>query len=104
MAYAVIRTGGKQHRVSEGVCLDVEKLAGDVGETVSLDEVLLYHDGQAVKVGSPTVAGVRVEAEIIGQRRGVKIIVYKFRRRKNSRRKQGHRQAITRLRVKAITA
>ena len=101
--YAVIKTGGKQYRVSEGDRLRVEKLPGDVGGTVELDEVLMV-GGDAPKIGKPTVAGAKVVAEIVAQDRAKKIIVFKIKRRKNYRRKQGHRQPFTELRIKAIQA
>ena len=99
--YAVIRTGGKQYRVSQGDTLRVEKLAGSVGDVVTLSEVLLV-GGDAMKIGQPMVAGASVEAKITGQGRGEKIIVFKFRRRKNYRRKAGHRQPITTLQLTSI--
>src|SRR5690606_30178489 len=101
--YAVIKTGGKQYRVSEGDRLRVEKLAGEVGGTVELDEVLML-GGDAPKIGKPTVAGAKVVAEIVAQDRAKKIIVFKIKRRKNYRRKNGHRQPYTELRIKAIQA
>lgn len=100
--YAVIKTGGKQYRVAQGDSLRVEKLAGNVGDTISLDEVLLVGEGDAVKIGKPTVAGAKVEAKIVAQDRAKKIIVFKFRRRKNYRRKAGHRQPFTALQITTI--
>ncbi len=99
--YAVIRTGGKQYRVSQGDTLRVEKLLGNVGDMITLNEVLLL-GGDAIKIGQPMVAGATVEAKITGQGRGEKIIVFKFRRRKNYRRKSGHRQPITTLQITGI--
>lgn len=105
--YAVIKTGGKQYRVAQGDRLRVEKLAGNVGDTVSLAEVLLVGGtgtgGEGVKVGAPLVSGAKVEAKIIAQDRGKKIIIFKFRRRKNYRRKTGHRQPFTALEITGIT-
>ena len=101
--YAVIKTGGKQYRVSEGDKLRVEKLVGDVGSTVELDEVLML-GGDAPKIGKPTIPGAKVVAEIVAQDRTKKIIVFKMKRRKNYRRKRGHRQPYTELRIKAIQA
>jgi large subunit ribosomal protein L21 len=101
--YAVIKTGGKQYRVSEGDRLRVEKLAGEVGSTVELGEVLML-GGDAPKIGKPMVAGAKVVAEIVAQDRAKKIIVFKIRRRKNYRRKNGHRQPFTELRIKTIQA
>jgi large subunit ribosomal protein L21 len=105
--YAVIKTGGKQYRVAQGDRLRVEKLAGNVGDTVTLGEVLLVggtgQGGDGVKVGAPLVSGAKVEAKIVAQDRGKKIIIFKFRRRKNYRRKTGHRQPFTALEVTGIT-
>ena len=101
--YAVIKTGGKQYRVAKGDSLRVEKLPGNVGDTISLGDVLLVGEGEGVKVGQPTVAGAKVEAKIVAQDRAKKIIVFKFRRRKNYRRKAGHRQPFTALHITNIT-
>jgi large subunit ribosomal protein L21 len=101
--YAVIKTGGKQYRVSEGDRLRVEKLEGAKGDTIELAEVLML-GGDRVAIGSPTVAGATVSAEIIGQGLDKKIIVFKMRRRKRYRNKNGHRQPYTELRVKSISA
>ena len=100
--YAVIKTGGKQYRVQAGDTLYVEKLAGDTGDKVQFDEVLLL-GGAHVTVGSPQVAGARVTGEIVEHGRGDKVVVFKFRRRKNYRRKQGHRQPFTALQITGIT-
>jgi large subunit ribosomal protein L21 len=101
--YAVIQTGGKQYRVEQGDKLRVEKLAGNVGDKVVFDKVLLV-GGEALKVGHPLLAGAKVEATITAQDRAKKIIVFKFRRRKNYRRKQGHRQPFTALQITGISA
>ena len=101
--YAVVKTGGKQYRVSEGDRVRVEKLPGSVGDTVELDEVLML-GGDKVSVGAPTVSGAKVQAEIVAQGRGRKIIVFKIRRRKSYRRKAGHRQPYTELKVTGISA
>ena len=101
--YAVIKTGGKQYRVSQGDKLRVEKLAGNVGDTVTLSEVLLVGQGDGVKIGAPVVAGAKVEAKIVAQDRSKKIIIFKFRRRKNYRRRTGHRQPFTALEITGIT-
>ena len=92
--YAVIKTGGKQYRVAKGDKIFVEKLPGNVGDAVSFDEVLLV-GGEALKLGKPLVGGAKVEAKIVEHGRGEKIIIFKFRRRKNYRRKTGHRQPFT---------
>jgi len=101
--YAVIRTGGKQYRVSEGERLRVEKLDGQVGESLQFDQVLML-GGETVQIGKPLVTGAKVTAEIVAQDRAKKIIVFKYRRRKNYRRKAGHRQPFTELKVTAIKA
>ena len=100
--YAVIKTGGKQYRVAQGDKLRVEKLPGNVGESVTFGEVLLVGEGEGVKIGTPTVGGAKVEAKIVAQDRGPKIIIFKFRRRKNYRRKTGHRQPFTALEITSI--
>lgn len=101
--YAVIKTGGKQYRVSEGDTIRVEKLTGDVGAEVEFGEVLML-GGEKVAVGKPIVAGAKVTAEILGQDRAKKIIVFKMKRRKRYRRKAGHRQPYTELRIKSVSA
>ncbi len=101
---AVIKTGGKQYRVEPGAVIRVEKLTADVGATISFDEVLLVGKGADAKIGTPHVAGAKVEAEVKKHGRGKKVIVYKFKRRKNYRRKAGHRQPYTALEIKSITA
>lgn len=99
--YAVVRTGGKQYKVALEQKVRVEKLPGEVGERIELDEVLLT-GGDSVKIGTPTVEGAKVVGTITGQGRGPKIIVFKLKRRKNYRRKQGHRQDYTEIRVDTI--
>ena len=101
--FAVIQTGGKQYRVAKGDRLRVEKLPGDIGAPVVFDRVLLV-GGEAIKVGTPLVAGAKVQAEITAQGRDRKIIVFKFRRRKNYRRKNGHRQPYTELKITGVTS
>ncbi len=103
MSYAVIKTGGKQYRVSEGDKIRVEKLPGDVGAEISFDEILMV-GGDKVAVGTPTVSGASVKAKIVAQDRGKKIIVFKYRRRKNYRRKTGHRQPFTELVITGVSA
>jgi len=102
--YAVIKTGGKQYRVAQGDKLRVEKIEGNVGDSVTLNEVLLVSLGESIQVGKPVVSGAKVEAKIVAQDRGEKIIVFKFRRRKNYRRKAGHRQHFTALEVTGISS
>ncbi|MCP4674651.1 MAG: 50S ribosomal protein L21 [Deltaproteobacteria bacterium] len=99
--YAVIATGGKQYKVSEGDLVRVEKLPGEVGEKVLLDNILML-GGAEPKVGKPTVEGASVEAEIEGQDRARKIVVFKFKRREKYRRKYGHRQPYTALKITKI--
>jgi large subunit ribosomal protein L21 len=99
--FAVIRTGGKQYRVAPDETLEVEKLPGEAGDQVLFSDVLML-GGEAPRVGAPLVAGASVAAEIVEQRRGPKLIVFKKRRRQNSRRKNGHRQHFTLLRVTEI--
>jgi large subunit ribosomal protein L21 len=100
--YAVIQTGGKQYRVATGDRLRVEKLPGDRGATLTFDNILMVGGEGAARVGTPTVAGVKVTAEVVAQDRAKKIIVFKFKRRKNYRRKHGHRQSYTELKITGI--
>ena len=100
--YAVVKTGGKQYRVSKDDILKVEKLDGAAGDVVTLGEVLMVGEGGDVTVGAPLVDGASVAAEIVEQGRGKKIIIFKKRRRQNSRRKNGHRQHFTTLKVTDI--
>jgi large subunit ribosomal protein L21 len=101
--YAVIRTGGKQYRVSEGDTLRIEKLPGDVGSSITFGEVLML-GGTKLSVGKPLIKGAQVSAQIVAQDRAKKIIVFKMRRRKNYRRKNGHRQWFTEVKITGITA
>jgi large subunit ribosomal protein L21 len=100
--YAVIKTGGKQYRVEEGDTLRVEKLEVATGETVDFDQVLLVADGENVQVGQPLVAGAKVTGEVVEQGRHKKIKIVKFRRRKHSRKQQGHRQWYTAVKITGI--
>ena len=102
--YAVIKTGGKQYRVSAGDSIDVEKLPHDVGEEIEFDQVLLVANGEGPKIGQPLVDGAKVKATVIRQAKGRKVIVFKFRPRNRYRRKKGHRQHYTRLRIDEIVA
>jgi large subunit ribosomal protein L21 len=104
MKYAVIRTGGKQYRVSEGEVVKVEKLAGEVGETVTLADVLFVGGDGDAKIGAPLVANAKVNGEIVGQVRAKKVRVFKKKRRKGYSRQQGHRQYQTALKITAIEA
>lgn len=103
MSYAVIKTGGKQYRVAQGDRIRVEKLPGDVGAEITFDEVLML-GGDNVAVGTPLVSGASVKAKIVAQDRAKKIIVFKYRRRKNYRRKNGHRQPFTELEITGVSA
>ena len=100
--YVVFRTGGKQFRARSGERLKVPSLAVDTGATVTFDDVLLLSNGDDVKVGRPTVEGVTVKAEVLAHGRGKKVIVFKRKRRKGYRRKQGHRQNYTEIQVSEI--
>jgi large subunit ribosomal protein L21 len=102
--YAVIKTGGKQYKVNEGEKLRVEKLEGDAGTTLRLEEVLLIGGEGAPKIGAPTVAGAHVAAEIVRQAKDKKILVYKKKRRKGYEKKVGHRQPYTELKITKINA
>ena len=102
--YAVIRTGGKQYQVAPGQRFRVEKLAGNVGDTVELDDVLLIVDGEKVSVGRPVVDGAKVTAKIVEQGKDKKVVVFKKKRRKGYRLKQGHRQQYTALEIQEISA
>jgi large subunit ribosomal protein L21 len=102
--YAVVATGGKQYRVEPGVELVVERLAGDAGSTVTFDRVLLVADGDAVTVGTPTVAGATVSGTVIGDALGPKLIIFKFKQKVKYRRRTGHRQHLTRIRIDEISS
>ena len=100
--FAVIKTGGKQYRVAADDVITIERLEGEAGGTVTFEDVLLVGDGEATTVGTPVVAGARVTAEVVEQARGPKITILKKRRRKSSRKKQGHRQDLTVVRITGI--
>ena len=102
--YAVIKSGGRQYKVKEGDVVRVEKIAARKGDTVDIDEVLLLADGDAVTIGTPKVAGAKVSAEVQSHGRGPKIRIIKFKRRKQSRKQMGHRQAYTELAITRILA
>ncbi|HEY8517812.1 MAG TPA: 50S ribosomal protein L21 [Candidatus Binatia bacterium] len=102
MAYAIIRTGGKQYRVEPGDVIWVEALDGEVGSEITFPEVLLRSDGEQVTIGTPLVEGASVAARIIGQEKTRKILVFKKKRRKNYRRRHGHRQLTTGVQVLSI--
>ncbi|HOG47896.1 MAG TPA: 50S ribosomal protein L21 [Anaerolineae bacterium] len=100
--FAIVETGGKQYRVSEGDLIQVEKLAAAKGETVTLDRVLMIGDGDQVRVGKPVVEGAQVRAKVVDQDRGPKIIVFKYKPKIRYRVKSGHRQSLTHLRIEQI--
>jgi len=102
--YAVIESGGKQYRVSEGETLRVVKLAGPAGTKISFGPLLVADDAGSVSVGRPTVGGMTVEAEIVEQGLGKKIVIFKYKRRKSYRRKAGHRQPFTAVKITSIRA
>ena len=100
--YAVIDAGGKQYKVKPGEILRIEKIDGQIGDTVSFDNILMFSDGKNVRMGTPTLSDINVTANIIEQRKAKKIIVFKYKRRKRNRKKQGHRQQYTAVRIEAI--
>jgi large subunit ribosomal protein L21 len=102
--YAVVNSGGKQYKVQQGEVLRVEKIAGDVGSPVTFDRVLLFSDGENVSIGQPVLDSVLVEGHIVEQGKAKKIIVFKYKRRKRYRRKSGHRQEFTAVRIDTIKA
>jgi large subunit ribosomal protein L21 len=100
--YAVIKSGGKQHRVVEGETLKLEKIEVATGETVEFDQVLMVANGDDIKIGAPVVAGAKVTAEVVSHGRGDKVKIIKFRRRKHSMKRQGHRQWFTEVKITGI--
>ena len=100
--YAVVKTGGKQYRVSAGTKIKVEQLTADVGSEVTLDQVLMIAEDGNVKLGAPLVAGAAVKAKVLSQGRGDKVRIYKMRRRKHYRKSQGHRQNFTEREITGI--
>lgn len=102
--YAIIETGGKQFKVSVGDTIDVEKLDNNEGEQVEFGKVLLVKDGEESKIGSPCLEGVKVVGRIVRQGLGRKVVVFKFKRRKNYRRLKGHRQPFSKVRIEQIVA
>ena len=100
--YAIVRSGGKQYRAEVGATIDVDRLPQAIGESIEISDVLLVADEDQAQIGAPTVADASVAATVVEQFRGKKIIVYKYRQRTNYRRKQGHRQYYTRLRIDEI--
>lgn len=103
MGYAVIKTGGKQYRVSEGDTIDVEKLDAEVGSTATFDEVVLFSDGKSAQVGAPAVKGATVTAKVLEQRRAPKVLAFKYKKRTGYHRTVGHRRELTRLSIEKIS-
>ena len=101
--YAVVKSGGKQYKVQEGDVCRVEKLSGDIGAEITFEDVLLFSDGENVQVGTPRLDNVTVKGTVVEQGQARKIIVFKYKRRKRYRRKQGHRQQYTAVKVDSIT-
>ena len=104
MAYAVIKTGGKQYRVAEGDVIEVEKLDFEAGAEAKFEDVLLVSNGDNLSIGAPTVKGAAVVAEVVEQTKGDKVIAFKYKRRKGYHRTVGHRRQLTKLKIKSITA
>jgi large subunit ribosomal protein L21 len=103
MSYAIIRTAGFQYRAEPGKTLRIPSVDAEVGSTLTFDEVLLGSDGNDVRAGAPLLDGAKVTAEVVKHGRGPKLVIFKFKRRKNYRRKQGHRQGFTEVRINDIT-
>lgn len=99
---AIVRTGGKQYTVSPGDIIQVEKLQVEAGEVISLNDILLVRNGEDLKVGTPVVENASVKAKVLGHGRGKKVIIFKYKKRKNYKRTQGHRQDFTRLKIEEI--
>ncbi len=102
--YAVIKTGGKQYRITQGETLKIETVEGDVGSAIVLDKVLMISNGDSISVGKPLLAGATVTATIVSNGRGEKIRIFKMRRRKHYQKHQGHRQNYTEIRIDGISA
>jgi len=102
--YAVVNTGGKQYKVQKGETLRIEKIPGEVGSPVTFDKVLMVADGENIRVGQPVLENVAVQARIVEQDKAKKILVFKYKRRKRYRRKNGHRQPFTAIRIDGIEA
>ncbi|PTD96959.1 50S ribosomal protein L21 [Pseudothauera lacus] len=102
--YAVIKTGGKQYRVTTGEKIKVEQIPADVGSEITIDQVLMVGEGESVKIGTPVVSGATVKASVVSHGRHDKIMIFKMRRRKHYQKHQGHRQNYTEIRIEAISA
>jgi len=103
MAYAIIKTGGRQYRVAEGDTIDVDLLDAEVGKTTTFGEVLLHADGDRLTHGDPLISDANVTAEVVEQRKDKKVVAFKFKRRKGYHRTVGHRRKLTRVKIKSIT-
>jgi large subunit ribosomal protein L21 len=102
--YAVIKTGGKQYRVAEGQKLKIEQIPADIGQEITLDQVLSVGEGEQLKIGTPLVSGASVKATVLAQGRHDKVKIFKMRRRKHYQKRQGHRQNYTEIRIEAVSA
>ena len=102
MKYAIIESGGKQYKAVEGSSIVVDRLEAEAGQEISLDQVLLLVNDNAVSVGTPVVAGAKVKATVVGEEKGPKLIIFKYRQKKHYRVKTGHRQLYTRVKIEAI--
>jgi large subunit ribosomal protein L21 len=103
MKYAIVEDGGKQYKAVEGGTIDIDHYVAEVGEQVDLENVLLYSEGDTVKVGKPLVSGVKIQATVLEQVKGPKIVVFKYKPRQRYRVKSGHRQKYTRIQIESIT-
>jgi len=101
--YAVVQTGGKQYKVAEGDTIEVNRVSGDAGSALTIDNVMILNQDGSVKIGSPTIEGAKVEAEVIKHTRGPKLIIWKMKRRKGYRNKNGHRQDLSLLKINKIS-
>ncbi|MAD24100.1 MAG: 50S ribosomal protein L21 [Verrucomicrobiales bacterium] len=101
--YAVVQTGGKQYKVAEGDTIEVNRVSGDAGSALTIDNVMMLNQAGSVKIGSPTIEGAKVEAEVIKHTRGPKLIIWKMKRRKGYRNKNGHRQDLSLLKINKIS-
>ena len=104
MAYAIIKTGGKQYKVAKGDVIEVEKLDVEAGKDTTISDVLFYSDGKDTKIGATALKGASVVAEVVEQKKDKKVIAYKYRHRKGYHRTVGHRRKLTKLKIKSITA
>lgn len=100
--YAIVNTGGKQYKIRQGDILRIEKISGELGSPVSFDRVLMFSDGENIRIGQPVLDNVAVNGHIVEQGKSKKIIVFKYKRRKRYRRKQGHRQQYTAIKIDSI--